>query len=47
MPACFFEQGGSKGRGGASVPQTNGEIKMTAKTFELKTLKREECARYG
>src|SRR5580704_9695141 len=26
MPACFSEQGGSRRRGGASVPQTNGEI---------------------
>ena len=26
MPACFSEQGGSRRRGGSSVPQTNGEI---------------------
>jgi hypothetical protein len=42
MPACSSEQGGSHGRGGASAPQTSGEIKMTVKTFELKTLIREE-----
>jgi hypothetical protein len=42
MPACLSEQGGSRKRGGASAPQKNGKIKMTVKTFELKTLKREE-----
>jgi len=28
MPACFSEQGGSHRRGGASAPQTIGEIPM-------------------
>jgi hypothetical protein len=42
MPACSSEQGGSQRRGGASAPQTTGEIKMTVKTIELKTLMREE-----
>jgi hypothetical protein len=26
MPACFSEQGGSQRRGGASAPQTSGDI---------------------
>jgi hypothetical protein len=42
MPACSSEQGGSHRRGGALAPQTSGEIKMTVKPFELKTLIREE-----
>jgi hypothetical protein len=42
MPACSSEQGGSQRRGGASAPQTSGEIKMTVKKFELKTFTREE-----
>jgi hypothetical protein len=42
MPACSSEQGGSQRRGGASALQTNGEIKMTVKIFELKKFTREE-----
>jgi hypothetical protein len=31
MPACFFEQGGSQGRGGALATQSNGDTPMTRK----------------
>src|SRR5665213_1343816 len=46
MPACFSEQGGSHRRGGASAPQTTGEIPMA---YLTKKQERElfiaECSR--
>jgi hypothetical protein len=42
MPAFASEQGGSHRRGGASSPQTSGEIRRTVKKFALKTFTREQ-----
>ena len=42
MPACFFEQGGSQRRGGASAPQKAEKFKMPIKKMELKTFTRDE-----